>query len=102
MNIRQAHMQDMSAIRETDHIAQQDPERVNAIETWLQHDVVLVAEHDDMIVGYGVLSHAFFGREQIEMLMIHPNYRGKRVGERLLNALEKHCDRPKLYGAQLN
>ncbi|MCP4396696.1 MAG: GNAT family N-acetyltransferase [bacterium] len=97
MNIRQAQMQDMSAIGETDHIAQHDPERVNAIETWLQHDMVFVAENDDMIIGYGVFSHAFFGQGQIEMLMVHPNYRGKKVGEHLLKALEKHCESPTLF-----
>ena len=56
-----------------------------------------MAEQDGQVVGYGVFNHAFFHQGQVDMLMLHPDYRGQHIGEQLLQALEEECDTPKLF-----
>lgn len=97
MNIRRAELKDASAIIATDHVAEEDVARIEAIENWLKNDIVLVAEEAKTIIGYGVYNHAFFGRAYVEMLMIHPHYRGQKIGEKLLQALEEICETSKLF-----
>lgn len=40
-------------------------------------------------------NHAFFHQCQAEMLMVHPDFRGRRIGEHLLKALEAKYNTPK-------
>ena len=56
-----------------------------------------MAEINGQIVGYGVYNHAFFRQGNVDMLMIHPDYRGQRIGEHLLLELEKLCNTPKFW-----
>jgi hypothetical protein len=74
--IRRATAEDSSAIKQIDSVVPLDPDRVKQIDSWLQKDVVLVAELDKRIVGYGVFSHKFFNRCQVEMLMVDSRFCG--------------------------
>ena len=56
-----------------------------------------MAELDGQIVGYGIFNHKFFNRCRVEMLMVDSRFRGQKIGQRLLNALEKLCDTAKLF-----
>ena len=97
MNIRKATEADSSALKAVDTVVPVDATRAEQIDEWLGHDDVLVAEIGGQIVGYGVFNHAFFRQGNVDMLMLHPGYRGQKIGERLLLELEKLCDTPKLW-----
>jgi ribosomal protein S18 acetylase RimI-like enzyme len=95
--VRRAHPADAEALKTLDTVVPADPRRAESIDDWLQHDTVFVAEVEGKVVGYGVFNHAFFRRGNVDMLMVHPDYRGRRIGEQLLRALEGACDTPKLF-----
>ncbi len=97
MNLRKASKADQEAITNCDSIAPKNQARVLQIKDWLEHDLVLLAELKTKVIGYGVLNHSFFRQATIEMLMIHPDYRGQAVGQELMIALEKQCHNEKLW-----
>ncbi len=97
LHIRNGTAVDAQALKDLDSIVPLEPSRADFIDHWLQHDKVLVAEFDDAIVGYGVFNHAFFHQGQVDMLMLHADYRGRRIGEAIMKALEKLCDTPKFF-----
>jgi ribosomal protein S18 acetylase RimI-like enzyme len=95
--IRLSAPADAMALKHVDSVVSVDPTRADFIDKWLREDTVVVAEMDGRIVGYGVFNHGFFHRCQVEMLMVHPKYRGRRIGEQLLKALQRRCNTPKLF-----
>lgn len=97
MKIRKALKLDFQALKDLDTVVPLDSTRPEHIDEWLEHDVVLVAELDNKIVGYGVYNHTFFRQGSVELLMIHSDYRGQKIGEHLLLALEELCDTPRLW-----
>ena len=95
--IRLSAPTDVSALKSIDSVIPVDPPRADFINKWLREDTVVVADLDGRLVGYGVFNHGFFHQGQVDMLMVHPEYRGRRIGEQLLKALEQRCDTPKLF-----
>lgn len=95
--IRTGTPDDASALKSLDTVVPIDPARADFIDQWLREDTVIVAELDGRLVGHGVFNQGFFHLGQVEMLMFHPDYRGKRIGEQLLNALEQAYDTDKLF-----
>ena len=95
--LRKGSAADARALKALDTIVPIEPTRAEHIDAWLQEDEVIIAEIEGKVVGYGVFNHAFFRQGQVDMLMIHPDYRGRRIGEAILSALEELCDTPKFY-----
>ena len=95
--IRPGKTADARALKALDTAVPRDPTRAEWIDRWLRQDTVLVAELDRRVVGYGVFNHGFFHQSQVDMLMLHPDYRGQRIGEQLLLALERKADTPKFF-----
>jgi len=95
--IRKAISKDAQLIKGIDTIVSINPSRADMIDRWLQKDIVIVAEIDNRIVGYGVFNHEFFRQSQIEMLMISKEYRGKRIGGNILLSLEEYVDTNKMF-----
>ena len=97
VKIRPGQPADAEILKAVDSVAPLDATRAEFIGKWLREDKVVVAEADGRVVGYAVFNHAFFHQGQAEMLMVHPEYRGRRIGEQLLKALEEMCDTPKFF-----
>jgi len=95
--VRRGEAADGAALKALDTIVPVDPRRAESIDSWLEGDVVFVCEVDGQVVGYGVFNHDFFRQGNVDMLMLHPDYRGQLIGELLLQALEQTCDTPKLF-----
>ncbi len=95
--IGNATPEDAQKLKDLDTTVPIQPKRAGLIDQWLQEDKVIVAQIEEKIVGYGVFNHAFFHQSQVDMLMIHVDYRGRGIGEYILRALEKLCDTPKFY-----
>jgi ribosomal protein S18 acetylase RimI-like enzyme len=95
--VRKGRPADAAALKALDTVVPLDPGRAESIDGWLEHDLVFVAEVDGRPVGYAVFNHAFFRQGNVDMLMLDPDFRGRRIGEQLLRALEEVCDTPKLF-----
>ena len=96
-HIRKAAPEDAQALKDLDTVAPSDPSRGDWIDHWLREDQVLIAESGGQVIGYGVFNHLFFRQGQAEMLMIHRDFRGQRIGELILTELEKLCDTPRFF-----
>lgn len=88
--IRKARADDLAAMIAVDDFAQSHPERADEIANWLEAGTAFVAERDGAIVGYAVLTHAFFHRPFIEMLTVAPEARRGGIGGRLIDHLVAH------------
>jgi ribosomal protein S18 acetylase RimI-like enzyme len=95
--VRRGEAADAAGLKALDTMVSIDQHRGASIDGWLEKDVVFVAEVDGRMVGYGVFNHDFFHRGNVAMLMLHPDYRGQRIGEQLLRRLEQACDTSKLF-----
>ena len=87
--IRRGMPTDASALKDLDSMVPLDPTRAGSVDRWLRDDHILVAEVDGRAVGYGVFDHGFFEQSNVAMLMVHKEYRGRRIGEHLLRMLER-------------
>jgi len=97
VTVRRGQEADAAALKARDSIVPLDPRRAASIDGWLACDVVFVAVADNEPVGYAVFNHDFFRQGNADMLMIAIGWRGRRIGEQLLQALEQVCDTPKLF-----
>ena len=88
--IRKARADDLAAMIAVDDFARAHPERADEIAGWLEAGVAFVADRDGAIVGYAVLTRAFFHRPFIEMLMVAPAARRGGIGGRLIDHLVAH------------
>jgi ribosomal protein S18 acetylase RimI-like enzyme len=95
--VRQGTAADAAALKTLDTVVPIDPRRAASIDDWLSRDVVLIAEVEGSVVGYGVFNHDFLHRGNVDMLMLHADWRRQRIGEQLLRALVNACDTPKLF-----
>ena len=78
--VRPARGDDLAAMIAVDEFARTHPERADEIAGWVAAGAAFVAERDGAIVGYAALTHAFFHRPFIEMVMVAPAARRGGVG----------------------
>ena len=93
--IRPATSADLPALIALDTIATDHLERRAEITSWITGGACRVAELEGRAVGYAVLTHSFFHRPFIEMLMVAATARRAGIGKALL----RHC--ADLAGAEL-
>lgn len=91
MNIRRAHVEELDNIYDLELLCFKDPypKELLYILLSLYPELFMVAELDGKIVGYvvGVTRSDRYGH--IVSLCVHPEYRRKRVGTKLIEYLEK-------------
>jgi ribosomal protein S18 acetylase RimI-like enzyme len=97
ISLRLATANDIEAICSFDHIAQQETQRREFITRSVVAVHCHVAVAGDQIAGYGVLEHSFFGYAFISMLYVHPDYRRRGVGTKLMQHLQSLCSTSKLF-----
>jgi len=95
--LRNATQADAIDMKTLDTCVPMDPSRSHAIDRWLKEDSVIVVEMEGKVLGYGVFNHGFFEQSSVAMLMIHPDHRGRAIGEQILRHLEGLGDTPKFY-----
>ncbi len=95
--LRRATQTDAPEIKTLDTRVPSDPSRAENIDRWLGEEVVIVADMNGTLLGYGVFDHGFFQQSNVAMLMIHPDHRGCGIGEQILRSLEEFGDTPKFY-----
>ena len=76
-------------------LARVDPARRDRIGDAIARGRCWAAELDGRVVGYAIVSHEFFERDFIELLVIGAAHRRRGAGDCLLSAIERsiHGDR---------
>ena len=88
---------DLHRLIEFDPLSQTDPKRIPFIQNAVDSGICHILENGEMLVGCGVLSHAFYQCGFIEMLYIHPSHRRKGLGTLLMEYMEDHCRTERLF-----
>ncbi|MEM9006107.1 MAG: GNAT family N-acetyltransferase [Cyanobacteria bacterium P01_F01_bin.86] len=86
--IRQAVPDDISTLSDLDQIARGSPDRRAFIQDAVKNKRAWVVEIPDGIIGYGVISHRFFGRSFIDLIYIAETLRSSGYGPKLVAFLE--------------
>lgn len=95
--IRQGEELDLSSLHRLDHAAQLEPERRELIRSAVLDQRCWVVEEGKEIVGYGVMSHDFFGRSFLSLIYIDKSHRSKGYGPELISFLEAHSKSNELF-----
>ena len=86
--IRQAVANDISTLSDLDQTARGSSDRRDFIRDAVKHGRAWVVEISDGIIGYGVISHGFFGRSFIDLIYIAESLRSFGYGSKLVAFLE--------------
>ena len=97
VTIRPAAESDLEALCSFDLIARREEGRREFIRGSVAAGSCHVAEVGGEVIGYGVLSHAFYGHGFVEMLYVHPGRRRRGAGAALLLHMESLCRTPKMF-----
>jgi len=87
-SIRQAIPKDAQRLYLIDHIAREDADRRSSIDRAIREARCSVVERNEVILGYGIISHEFFGRSFLDLIYIEEQSRGQGLGPKLIEALE--------------
>jgi len=95
--LRLASIADADPIVAFDHVAASVPARVEFIHDQIKSSACYVAVIDTNVVAYAVLNYHFYGNGWMEMLYVHPQFRGQGIGSALIRHLIGECRTPKLF-----
>ncbi len=95
--IRQATPDDISTLSNLDQIARSSSDRRDFIQDAVKNSRAWVIEISDGIIGYGVISHRFFGRSFIDLIYIAETLRSSGYGSKLIAFLENHSQSNDLF-----
>ena len=95
--IRQAVRADTPKLYALDHVVRHDEERRSFIDRAIREERCWVVERPDVVAGYGIISHEFFGRSFLDLIYIDEKCRGHGLGPKLIRALEQHSKSTSLF-----
>ena len=95
--IRQAVDEDLSSLVDLDAVASADSSRRDFIRDAIEARRAWVLEVSSGVVGYGILSHGFFGRSFLEVIYFAESHRSKGYGPKLIAFLEGHSRSKDLF-----
>ena len=96
-SIRQAVLADTPKLYALDHVARDDAHRRLSIDRAIREARSWVIEQRDVVVGYGIISHEFFGRSFLDLIYIDEKCRGQGLGPKLIEALEQQSKSTSLF-----
>ncbi|MCL1672508.1 GNAT family N-acetyltransferase [Elizabethkingia ursingii] len=85
----------------TGFLNQYNQERAVSFENEINEDVEIVIYDDEKIVG-GIIGRSLWGTLEIKRLAVHPEYRHKGIGSKLISAAETEAKRRKCHYLSLN
>ena len=97
ITIRTADRDDVETLCSFDQVALREVGRREFIERSVAAGSCHVAAAGGEVIGYGVLSHTFYGHGFVEMIYVHPGHRRRGAGAALLLHMESLCRSPKLF-----
>jgi len=87
--VRLAATRDRRAIAGTDARITTDLHRRELVDAAIAARRCWVAEHAGVLVGYGVMTKNFFGRDFVELLYVAEGARRRGVGDAILETIER-------------
>ena len=96
-SIRRAVLADIPRLYVLDHVARDDADRRSSIDRAIREARSWVIEQDDLVLGYGIISHEFFGRSFLDLIYVEEQSRGQGLGPKLIEALEQQSKSPSLF-----
>ena len=97
VSIRIANPSDIETLVTLDPVSRMDKRRIPFINRVVNSGTCHLLESNGRIIGYGVLSYAFYQYGFVELLYVHPDVRRKHLGTRLMNHFEAICTTEKLF-----
>ena len=97
VSIRLTTEQDLPVLNQIDHVARDESERRLFIKDATHANRAWTIEAAETIVGYGIISHGFFGRSFLELVYIDENRRSEGYGPVLISFLEKQSASADLF-----
>lgn len=97
ITIRPAAEGDVEPLCSFDLVARREEGRREFIRRSVAAGDCHVAAVGGEVIGYAVLSHAFYHQGFVEMLYVHPGHRRRGAGAALLRHMESLCRSPKLF-----
>jgi len=85
----------------TGFLNQYNQERAVSFEDEINEDVEIVIYDDGKVVG-GIIGRSLWGTLEIKRLAVHPDYRHKGIGSKLISAAETEAKRRKCNYLSLN
>jgi ribosomal protein S18 acetylase RimI-like enzyme len=95
--IRQAVADDISTLSDLDQIARSSSDRGDFIRNAVKNSRAWVVEISGSIIGYGVISHGFFGRSFIDLIYITEQLRSSGYGPKLVAFIEGQSQSSDLF-----
>jgi ribosomal protein S18 acetylase RimI-like enzyme len=95
--IRQAVLSDAARLYALDHAARGDADRRSWIDRAIREARSWVIERHDVVLGYGIMSHEFFGRSFVDLIYVDEHFRGQGLGPKLIRALEQQSKSTSLF-----
>lgn len=99
MCIRSACIDDYEALCAIDSVAATSVERRDQIRNWLGSACCCVAEANGRVVAYGVLTHHFYGRPFIEIVMVGRGFRRQGLGAAIIRHFPSAIPDSKLFSS---
>lgn len=99
MCVRSASIDDYEALCAIDSVAAESMARRDQIRYWLGSACCCVAEVNNRVVAYGVLTRHFFDQPFIEMVMVGVEYRNQGLGTAIIRHFESAFTDSKLFGS---
>ena len=96
-SIRQAVRSDTPKLHGLDSVAQHDEKRTLMIDRAIREERCWVIEQSNVVVGYGIISHEFFGRSFLDLVYIDEQKRGIGIGPKLIRTLEQQSKSGSLF-----
>ena len=85
----------------TDFLNQYNQERAVSFEDEINEDVEIVIYDGEKIIG-GIVGRSLWGTLEIKRLAVHPDYRNRGIGSKLISAAETEAKKRKCSYLSLN
>ncbi|MDQ7794502.1 MAG: GNAT family N-acetyltransferase [bacterium] len=97
ITVRAGKPADLTGLIALDAVARREPRRVDFIRRSIEQATCFVAEQHSATIGYGVLTHSFYGNAMIEMVYVGKRFRRSVVGSALVRFAESLAKTPKVF-----
>jgi GNAT superfamily N-acetyltransferase len=97
MKIRLAVMPDIDHILQVDSGARTEKSRKVTLESAIGRRECLVAFDHEVLLGYGIMNHSFFGRGFVSLIYVEASHRRQRVGTGLFDEFERRCQSHRIF-----
>ncbi|MFS0557001.1 N-acetyltransferase family protein [Brevibacillus sp. 179-C9.3 HS] len=95
--IRQATLQDIPVVCKIDAVVLGSTSRSTELQLAIEQGQCYVALFDLDIIGFAIINQSFFKNSFIHLLIVHPHYQKRGIGEDMMRYLETISPTEKLF-----